>query len=312
MTAINTQATGNPTPLNPFMSWLRKRKLKKQSMHTPSRQLRGFGLVRRYTIMVLVLILMIGPVLLPLLAAFKAPGEPVFGVGASFLPKQWSLAAFYEIYEKTNLVRAIGNSLTLCCLAILSHCLLATIGGYMLSRRGWFGRRTTYMIVVSAMIFPFESIMLALYAMMNSVGLYDSLLGVWLPGLLGPFHLLLMRAAFLGIPDEIEDAAFIDGAGEFRRFWMIFLPQVKGSMIIVALTSFIYAWSDFLWPLMMLRSQKSETMMLALAKLEGSPLGVNYQTVLAGAIVALLPILIIFLFAQKYFFRGIEEGGLKF
>lgn len=312
MTAIVNKSAGTPAPTNPLARWWRKRRLEKQSRQTPSRQLRGFRLVRRYIIMVIVLILLIGPVLLPLLAAFKAPGEPVFGVGATFFPKHWSLAAFREIYQKTNLIIAIGNSLTICFLAICSHCILATIGGYMLSRRGWAGRRTTYMIVVSAMIFPFESIMLALYAMMTAAGLWDSIIGVWLPGLLGPFHLLLMRAAFLGIPDEIEDAAFIDGAGEFRRFWTIFLPQVKGSIIIVALTSFIYAWSDFLWPLMMLRSPRSETMMLALSKLEASPLGVNYQTVLAGAIIALLPILIIFLFTQKYFFRGIEEGGLKF
>lgn len=280
--------------------------------HTPHIRLRGARLIRRYIVLVLVLVALIAPLLLPLLAAFKAPGEPVFGQGASLLPQTWSLQAFYDLFESSYVLRSIGNSLFVCTLAVLSHLLLACSGGYMLSRRGWPGRNFWFLVVTSAMIFPFESIMLSLFNQVAAVGLYGNLLGVWLPGMLGPFHLLFMRAAFLAVPEEIEDAAFVDGAGEWRRFWSIFLPQAKGAAVVVGLTSFIAAWSDFLWPLLILPDPKQQTMMLWLSTFKNSIEGISYQQVLAGGIVALIPVLLLFLFAQRYFFRGIEEGGLKF
>ncbi|OKL49067.1 ABC transporter permease [Boudabousia liubingyangii] len=297
---------------NPIKDFLKKRKLQREARIVNSRQIRGPRLVLRYVLLILVSLFMLGPLMLPLLVAFKAPGEPIFGEGATIIPQTWSLAAFKELFSTTNILSGITNSLIICALAVVSHIVLASVGGYILSRRGWTGRNIAYLIVMSAMIFPFEAIMSSLFAIVNDLNLYDSLIGVWLPGMLGPFHLLLMRAAFLGIPDEIEDAAFIDGAGEFRRFWSIFLPQVKGAMTIVGLTSFIYAWSDFLWPLLVLQSRENKTLTLVLAELSSSIQGVSYQEVIAGAVVAMTPVVILFFFTQKYFFRGIEDGGLKF
>lgn len=273
--------------------------------------LHGRALVIRYILLVVVLLLLLGPLLVPLMAAFKAPGEPVFGQSATLLPQQWSLEAFRTMFEQTNMVRYIVNSLIVCTLAICSHLILATVGGYMLSRKGWRGRTLVFLVVMSAMIFPFESIMLSLYAQVRAWDLYDTLIGVWLPSMLGPFHLLLMRAAFMGIPDEVEDAAFVDGAGEWQRFWKVFLPQVKGSLVVVGLTSFIFAWQDYLWPLLVIQSDENMTMMLGISRLQGS-FGTDYRVVLAGAITAMLPVVITFFFTQRYFFRGIEEGGLKF
>lgn len=305
---------GNPAALGGLTGYLRRRRLAKQSRNVPSRKLRGWQLMARYLMLVLVAIILLGPLVLPLFVAFKAPGEPAVGQGATLLPQKWSLQAFYTLFENDQIpvLQGIVNSLAICAMVVVSHIILASIGGYMLSRRGWTGRNVVYLIVLSAMIFPFEAIMSSLYEIVFALDLNDSLFGVALPGMLGPFHLLLMRAAFLGIPDELEDAAFIDGAGEVRRFFSIFLPQVKGAITIVGLTSFIYAWSDFLWPLLVLQSVEKKTLTLQLAALSSSIQGVTYQEVIAGAIVAMLPIIILFFFAQKYFFRGIEEGGLKF
>lgn len=271
----------------------------------------GAALIRRYVMLVVVGLLLLGPLVLPLMAAFKAPGEPVFGQGATLLPQTWSLDAFVKLFEQTEIVRYIGNSLFVGILTVISAVTLSTLGGYMLSRRGWRGRGVALTMVMATMIFPFESIMLSLFAQVRDLGLYDTLWGIWLPMMLGPFHLLLMRAAFLGIPEEVEDAAFLDGAGEWQRFWRIFLPQVKGSLTIVALTAFIAAWQDYLWPLLVTQSAENTTMMLGIAQLQSS-FGTDYRVVLAGAIAALVPIALVFFFTQKHFFRGIEEGGLKF
>ena len=271
---------------------------------------KGRATALRYVLLILVLVLLIGPLVVPLLGAFKGAGEPVFGPNASVLPQQPSLDAFSDLIAQTNLLQAVANSLIIGVLAVASHVILATVGGYILSRKGWRGRTLLMLLMMSALIFPFESIMVSLFAQVRELGFYDTLIGVWLPGMLGPFHPLLMRAAFLGVPDELEDAALLDGAGEWKRFWSIFLPQTRGALTIVALTSFLYAWEDYLWPLLVLRTGDNFTMMLELARLQ-SAFGFDYRVVLAGAIVALVPVTVMFFFTQKFFFRGIEEGGLK-
>ena len=295
-----------------FAEWRKERRLERQGRNVASRQMRGGALVARYALLVVVAIILVGPLVLPLMAAFKAPGESVFGQGATMLPQQWSLDSFYVLFERTNILLSIKNSAILATLTVSSNVILSCIGGYMLSRRGWTGRNIMYFVVLSAMIFPFESIMLSLYSMMVSIGTYKTLTSVWMVAMIGPFQILMMRAAFLGIPEEIEDAALIDGAGEWSRFWRIFLPQVRGTLTVVGLTSFIGAWSDFLFPLLMLVDNDKHTLMLELTAIQNSAQGTTYQLVLAGAVVALVPVVLVFAFSQKYFFRGIEDGGLKF
>ena len=308
---MSAQAPAQKTPSR-FAQWRKARRFERQSRTVASRQMRGSQLFIRYAVLVVVAILLVGPLVLPLMAAFKAPGESVFGQGATLLPQQWSLESFARLFERTDILGSIGNSALVALLAVTSNVVLSCVGGYMLSRRGWSGRTIMYFVVLSAMIFPFESIMLSLFSMMVQANLYNTLTGVWMVAMIGPFQILMMRAAFMGIPDEIEDAALIDGAGEWRRFWEIFLPQVRGTLTVVGLTSFIAAWSDFIFPLLMLPDPKKQTLMLTLTAIQNSPQGTTYQLVLAGAVVAMTPVVIVFALSQKYFFRGIEDGGLKF
>ncbi|MFI8306264.1 carbohydrate ABC transporter permease [Streptomyces sp. NPDC085927] len=272
---------------------------------------RARTLAWRYACLVLVLFLLIGPLVVPLLGAFKGPGEAMFGPNATVFPQDFSLGAFRELFEQTDILLAFGNSLFVCALIVASRLVLSAMGGYILSRRGWRGRGLVTLIVLSALIFPFESIMVSLFAQVRDLGYYNSLIGVWLPLMLEAFHILLMRSAFLAVPDEMENAALLDGANEWQRFWHIFLPQARGSLVIVGLTSFIFAWEDYLWPVVVLRDDSKFTLMLSITQLQ-SAFGFDYRVVLAGSIVAVLPVLIIFFLAQKYFFRGIEEGGMKF
>ena len=308
---MSAQAPAQKIPSR-FAQWRKARRLERQSRTVASRQMRGSQLFIRYAVLVVVAILLVGPLVLPLMAAFKAPGESVFGQGATLLPQQWSLESFARLFERTDILGSIGNSALVALLAVTSNVVLSCVGGYVLSRRGWSGRTIMYFVVLSAMIFPFESIMLSLFSMMVQANLYNTLTGVWMVAMIGPFQILMMRAAFMGIPDEIEDAALIDGAGEWRRFWEIFLPQVRGTLTVVGLTSFIAAWSDFIFPLLMLPDPKKQTLMLTLTAIQNSPQGTTYQLVLAGAVVAMTPVVIVFALSQKYFFRGIEDGGLKF
>ncbi|PRB09218.1 carbohydrate ABC transporter permease [Microbacterium sp. MYb62] len=265
----------------------------------------------RYVLMVLVLFVSLAPIVWPILTSFKAPGEDIFGANATVLPQDWSLFAYEKLFQDIPVLGYIGNSLTYAGLAITSQLIFATMGGYMLSRPGWRGRWLITVLVLSAMIFPFESIMLSLYTQVQMLGLLDTILGVWLPGFVSVFNVLILRSAFMAVPDALEEAAYIDGAGEFRRFFSIFLPAARGALVIVVLMSFIGAWDDLLWPLIALQSNENFTLTLGLATLNSS-FGFDVRVILAGAVIALVPVVIIFLACQRHFFRGVEEGGVKF
>lgn len=268
------------------------------------------GMTGRYLTLIAVLFLLVGPLIVPLLAAFKGQGEDLFGPSASLLPQTWSLDAFRELLARIPIFIYMGNSMMVALLSVASNVIFASAAGYMLSRRGWRGRQTVYLVLISGMIFPFESIMVSLFAQVRGMGLADSLGGVWVPGMVAVLNVLLMRAAFLAVPSELEDAALMDGAGEFRRFWQIFLPATRGVLTVVVITTFITVWDDFLWPLLILRSDDNLTLMLGLAQLQGN-FGVDYRVVLAGAVAAFIPVAILFFICQKYFFRGMESGGVK-
>lgn len=264
----------------------------------------------RYLALLIALVITLGPIAWPVLTSFKSLSEQVFGSDASFVPHHFSLAAYRTLFHQIAIWQYVKNSLLYCVLAVASQVVLASTCGYMLSRQRWRGRWVTSLLIMCTLIFPFESIMLSLYTEVRAMHLLDSIVGVWLPGMITAFNILVMRAAFVGVPTALEEAALLDGAGEFRRFWSIFLPSARGALTVVALTSAIGAWDDFLWPLIVLRSDQNFTLPLGLASLQSS-FGYDERVVLAGAVVALVPVVCLFVALQRYFFRGVEEGGVK-
>jgi multiple sugar transport system permease protein len=147
--------------------------------------------------------------------------------------------------------------------------------------------------------------------MTQELGLLDTLVGAWLPGAVSAMNVLIMRASFTAVPDEIEDAAFLDGASEWQRFTALFLPSSIGAMLVVVVNSFITAWDDFLWPLLVLRSESSFTVSLGLARLSASSFGFDPRVVMAGSIIAVVPVLVVFIVLQRWFHRGVAAGGVK-
>ncbi|MEY9894119.1 ABC-type glycerol-3-phosphate transport system permease component [Catenulispora sp. MAP12-49] len=278
---------------------------------SPRRRNPRFIRAGHYILLVAVLILLVGPLVVPLLASFKSSGENLFGTDATVLPRHWSLHAYSQLNQQIPLVHYMLNSTAVATMSIVSNLVAACTAGYMLSRPNWRGRNAVFYVLTAAMMFPFESIMVSLFVETRNLGLVDTLRGAWLPGSVGVINILIMRAAFMAVPKEIEDAALLDGAREWTRFWRIFLPSSRGALTVVVLTTFIAAWDDFLWPLLVLRSDHNFTLMLGLVGLEGQ-FGFDYRVVLAGALAALLPVAIIFFATQRYFFRGVEEGGVKF
>ncbi|TDD71645.1 carbohydrate ABC transporter permease [Jiangella aurantiaca] len=278
-------------------------------------RLRGYGrpreLVVRYVVLTLVLALMVGPLLWQLLSSLKGDGEAIFGDAAGLIPREPTLEAYQTVFDQAPMARYMLNSLIMCALTVTSQVIFPTLAGYMMSRQGWRGRKAVYAVLIVSMIFPFESIMVSLFMMVRDAGLVDNLIGVWLPGAIAAVNVLIMRATFDAVPDEVEDAALLDGANEWQRFTKIYLPASVGAMMVVIINSFIAAWDDFLWPFIVLRSENLFTLTLGLSRMAESSLGYDVRIVMAGSVISIAPILILFIVLQRWFYKGVAEGAVK-
>lgn len=269
------------------------------------------ALILRYAILTGILAISVGPLLWQLSSSLKGPGEALFGTEATLLPHDPSFAAYATVFEQVPMALYIRNSLIMCLLTVASQVVFPTLAGYMLSRRQWRGRTVFYWLLIVSMMFPFESIMVSLYMQIRDLGLVNSFVGVWLPGAIAAVNVLIMRATFAAVPDEVEEAAMLDGAGEWRRFVRIYLPAARGSLVVVVINSFIAAWDDFLWPFIVLRSEELYTLSLGLARLSASSLSFDPRVLMAGSVIAIVPIMVLFIALQKHFFKGVESGAIK-
>ncbi|RSS72275.1 carbohydrate ABC transporter permease [Streptomyces sp. WAC06614] len=262
----------------------------------------------RYLALLLVLVVMVGPVAWQFATSLRGRTENVY---AGLLPARPTFDNYLRVAESFPLLQYVGNTLVVAALAVTSNVVCAATGGYALSRTGWRGRTAVFTVLVASLMFPFESVMVSMFLIVRGMGLVDTLVGVWLPGAVSVLNLMIMRAAFLAVPRELEEAAVLDGAGEWTRFTRVFLPGAKGALAVVCITSFMGAWDDFLWPLLVLTGSEHYTLQLGLKTLAGTTTVTDQRIVAAGAMTALLPMVILFLALHRYFFKGVGEGAVK-
>ncbi|MFE3763059.1 carbohydrate ABC transporter permease [Streptomyces sp. NPDC059104] len=281
------------------------------SADAPSREARRrrlLGLAARYATLLLMLTVVLGPIVWQFLTSLRGRTENVYD---GVLPSRPTLDNYLRVAESFPLLRYVGNTLTVALLAITSNMLFAAMGGYALSRAGWKGREAVFTLLVATLMFPFESVMISMFLTVREMGLVDTLIGVWLPGAVSVLNIMIMRAAFLAVPKEIEEAAVLDGAGEWTRFTRVFLPAAKGSLAVVCITSFMGAWDDFLWPLLVLTDSEHYTLQLGLKTLAGATTTSDQRIIAAGAMAAFLPMMLLFFALQRFFFKGVGEGAVK-
>ncbi|MFE9477400.1 carbohydrate ABC transporter permease [Streptomyces spororaveus] len=273
-----------------------------------ARRRRRIGLAGRYATLVLMLVVMLGPIVWQFLTSIRGRTENVYD---GVLPARPTLDNYVRVAESFPLAQYAGNTLTVAVLAITSNMLFASMGGYALSRAAWKGRQVVFTVLVATLMFPFESVMISMFLTVREMGLVDTLIGVWLPGAVSVLNIMVMRAAFLAVPREVEEAAVLDGAGEWTRFTRVFLPAAKGALAVVCITSFMGAWDDFLWPLLVLTNSDNYTLQLGLKTLAGATTINDQRLVAAGAMAALLPMMLLFFALQRFFFKGVGEGAVK-
>ncbi|MFD9035803.1 carbohydrate ABC transporter permease [Streptomyces sp. NPDC059567] len=277
---------------------------------------RGFGTPApaakavRYLLLTVVLLLTIGPFLWQLSTSLKGPGEDVYSRTPDFLPRDWTLSNYAQVADTIPVWTYAVNSLTVAAIAVAGNVVGATLAGYALSRLRFRGARLVLGLFLATLVLPGEVTIVSQYVTVRSMGLTDTLLGVALPGAIAMLNVLLMYTAFQAVPPELDAAALVDGATVWQRLVHVGLPNVRGMLSVVVIFTFIGAWDDFLWPLIVLNDPERYTLTVGLQYLDGT-FTANPRLIAAGTMIAFLPIVAVFAALQRFFFKGVEEGAIK-
>ncbi|MFC9424462.1 carbohydrate ABC transporter permease [Streptomyces sp. NPDC056987] len=274
------------------------------------RRIAPWQLALRYALLLIMLAVMIGPFLWQLSTSLKGPTEDIYSYPPTFLPDDVTLHNYGRVAEIIPVWEYAFNSLKVALANVVTNCVGAALAGYALARLRYRGRTAATLGFILAMLVPVEGIIIAQFTTMRDLGLNNTLIGVLLPGCIGAMNVLLMRNAFLNLPHEVEEAAFVDGANVWQRFLRISLPAVKGTLAVVAIFAFMGAWDDFLWPLIVLSDPENFTLTVGLNYLHGT-FAQDPRLVAAGTIIAVAPLIVLFACLQRYFFRGVGEGAVK-
>ncbi len=223
-----------------------------------------------------------------------------------------SLAAFAQVFEQLPFARMFLNSVVIAGGTTVGIVLTSIMAGYVFAKHRFRGRRLLFSLVLATMFLPPIVLLVPLYRLIQSMGLVDSYLGVMLPNLANAFGIFLMRQFIAGVPDELLDAARIDGASEWGILWRVVTPLLRPAVAALVVFAFVFHWNGFLWPLTVLQSDTMYTVVLGLNRLVSYTSAVRFQNVvMAGAAISILPNVVLFLLLQRSFIAGIAQTGLK-
>lgn len=229
------------------------------------------------------------------------------------IPEHFTLEYYvrlWQMQEHLPMLSFFGNSLLLCSFGVLAEVGLASLAAYPLARFEFRGKWLVYSLLLATLFLPSQANMIVNFVTIRGLGLYDTLLAVLLPSAVSVFGVFLMRQAFLVLPTELEDAARIDGCGEWTLFWKVMMPLTRASQGTLALFSFVSHWNSFMWPLVVLKSAAKYPLSVGLAYMAAS-FDADFRLLAAASVLTAIPILLVFLLIQKQFIRGITAGAIK-
>jgi multiple sugar transport system permease protein len=226
------------------------------------------------------------------------------------LPHPATWANYRELFSHLDLSRELRNSAIVAGLITASSLLFNSMAGYAFAKFSFPARDRLFRLVLLGLFIPPQVAMLPLFILLRELHLVNSFAGVVLPSMATVFGMFLVRQYVLGIPDELLDAARVDGAGELRIYWSIVLPLCAPVLVTLAVFVFMSAWNDFMWPLVVLTDSAKYTLPVGLANLSREHVQ-DTELMMAASVVTLLPVLLLFISLQRYYIRGITMGGVK-
>ncbi len=226
------------------------------------------------------------------------------------LPRVWTLEHYRALFTRLELARYVVNSIVLASTVTVVSLLINSMAGYAFAKYRFRGRDSLYRALLGALVIPAQVAMLPLFLLLKTMGLVNTYVGAMIPGLASIFGIFLVRQYALSIPDDLLDAARIDGAGEWRIYRSIVLPIIRPILVTLAVFTFMGTWNDFMWPLIILSDDARYTLPVALANLSLEHVQ-DTELMMAGAVLTVLPVMALFVVLQRQYIAGITTGSVK-
>lgn len=237
------------------------------------------------------------------------PGATLTNAPA-LIPANPSLEPYFRLFSERPFVQVVGNSLLLAAITTGVQLVTSSTAAYAFSRLPFRGQGFVFAIYLATMMIPLQVLIVPLFVELKTFGLLNTYLGALLPTFASAFGIFLLRQAINQVPRDLDEAATIDGAGHFRIFFQVILPNIRPALATLVVFSFMSSWNSFLWPLIVLRSPELQTLPIALAGLQGQYIS-DWDVIMAGSVVSVIPMLALYLFAQKYVIQGVASSGIK-
>jgi multiple sugar transport system permease protein len=263
-----------------------------------------------YAVLILGLMVVVGPFLWMALSSFKPEAE-IRATPPTWWPRTWTFTNYDSLFSRLDFPVYFTNSVVVAVLVTLGNLLFCSLLGYALAKLDFPGRKALFLVVLGMLMVPGMVLFVPQFVLVSNMGLANTYAGLVLPFLAGPFGVFLMRQFLLSIPDDLLEAARVDGAGEWRIFWRVVLPLCRPALATLGILTFLTSWNNFLWPLVVATTADKYTLPVALALFSIGQNRTDFGLLLAGAVVVILPVLIVFLVLQRHFMRGIATTGLK-
>lgn len=249
------------------------------------------------------------PLLWMVSASLMAGGEAMT-LPPPLLPASPTLEHYRALFSRLDLGRNLANSFLLASAITAISLLCNSMAGYAFAKLRFRGRSRLFSLLLATLVVPPQVTVLPLFLELRGLGLVNSFGGVLVAGIATVFGIFLIRQFALGIPDELLDAARLDGASELRIYWELVLPVLRPILVTLGVFTFLAAWNDFMWPLVVLTDESKYTLPVALANLSGEHVQ-DTELMMAGAVVTVLPVLLLFLALQRHYVEGILMGSVK-
>jgi multiple sugar transport system permease protein len=256
------------------------------------------------------LLVMVVPFLWMLMTSVKPEGE-VRSVPPTWWPETFTLENYEALFTRLDFPTYFINSVIVALAVTAGNVLFGTMLGYALAKLSFPCKRLVFGLVLGTLMIPGVVTFVPLFVLTTNMGLTNTLPGMFLPFLAAPFGVFLMRQYILALPDELIQAARVDGAGELRIFFSIIMPLCGPAMATLGILSFLGSWNNFLWPLVVAQTEDKYTLPVALALYSVGQNATQYGLLLAGAVVVVIPVVAVFLALQRYILQGIAMTGIK-
>lgn len=270
----------------------------------------NIGKAIMYIILILVSITMLVPFMWMVLTAFKTIAETTQVDPFVIIPKEWQVDNFNKVIRAMDFVKLYGNTLLMIALRVIFAVVTASLSGYAFARLNFKGKNLMFGIVLFQMMIPTQVFIIPQYQMVSKLHLTNSVWALLFPGLVTAFGTFLLRQAYMSVPRDLEDAARLDGCNIPKTFLYIMAPLTKSSLVALGIFTTVFAYKDLMWPMIVCPDNNKTTLASALAKMNGQ-YSQKYPELMMAALIACVPMIIIYVLFQKQFIEGIATSGGK-